>query len=83
MAADNRSQAAAQDHVARGIAALVLATLLFATQDAITKHLTASVPVLQLMFVRYCFFALFAMLYATRRKSLMTAFRSRRTGLQL
>jgi drug/metabolite transporter (DMT)-like permease len=83
LAADNRSQAAAQDHVARGIAALVLATLLFATQDAITKHLTASVPVLQLMFVRYCFFALFAMLYATRRKSLMTAFRSRRTGLQL
>lgn len=67
----------------KGIAALVLATLLFACQDAITKHLTASVPVLQLMFVRYCFFALFALLYATRGKSLRVAFQSRRPGLQL
>lgn len=40
-------------------------------------------PVAQLMFVRYCFFALFALLYATRKQSLRAAFYSRRPALQL
>ena len=83
MTAVDRSAEAQQDQVARGISLLVLSTLLFATQDAITKHLTASMPVAQLMFVRYCFFALFALIYASRKYRLRTAFQSRRPGLQL
>jgi len=83
LAADNRPGEAQQDQVARGILALILATLLFAVQDAITKHLTASLPVVQLMFVRYCFFALFAAVFATRRIGLRVALRSQRPGLQV
>lgn len=83
MVADNRPDEAQQDQIARGIFALILATLLFAAQDAITKHLTATVPIAQLMFVRYCFFALFAIAYASRRLSLRVAFRSQMPGLQL
>ncbi len=83
MAADNRPGEAQQDQVTTGILALILATLLFATQDAITKHLTASLPVVQLMFVRYCFFALFALVYATRRLGLRIALQSQSPGLQV
>lgn len=83
MTAVDRAAEAQQDQVARGISLLVLSTLLFATQDAITKHLTASMPVAQLMFVRYCFFALFALIFASRKYRLRTAFQSRRPGLQL
>ena len=83
MTAVSRSVPVHREQAGRGIALLVLSTLLFATQDAITKHLTASMPVAQLMFVRYCFFALFALVYASRKYRLRTAFRSRRPGLQL
>jgi len=83
LAADNRPGEAQQDQVGKGILALILATLLFASQDAITKHLTASLPVLQLMFVRYCFFAVFAVAFATRRIGLRIALQSQRPGLQV
>jgi len=83
LAADNRPTEEQQDQVTKGILALILATLLFATQDAITKHLTASMPVAQLMFVRYCFFALFALVYATRRLGLRIALQSKNPGLQV
>jgi len=72
-----------QDHLARGILALILATLFFAGQDAITKHLTTSVPVPQLVFVRYLFFALFALIYASRQRPLRQAFQARRPLTQL
>ena len=83
MAADNRPAEAQQDQVGKGILALILATLLFATQDAITKHLTASMPIAQLMFVRYCFFALFALVFAARKLGLRAAFHSHSPRLQV
>jgi len=64
---DNRPSEAQQDQTVKGIFALILATLLFASQDAITKHLISSMSVVQLMFVRYFFFALFALVYASRK----------------
>ena len=73
---DNRPSEVQQDQTVKGIFALILATLLFASQDAITKHLIATMPVAQLMFVRYFFFALFALVYASRKTRLRHVFHS-------
>lgn len=83
MPGDNRPTEQQQEHTVQGIVALILATLLFASQDAITKHLTATVPVAQLMFVRYFFFALFALIYASRRTRIRLALQSQWPKLQL
>ena len=73
---DNRPSEVQQDQTVKGIFALILATLLFASQDAITKHLISTMPVAQLMFVRYFFFALFALVYASRKTRLRHVFHS-------
>jgi drug/metabolite transporter (DMT)-like permease len=83
LANDNRPSEAQQDQTVKGIFALILATLLFASQDAITKHLISSISVVQLMFVRYFFFALFALVYASRRLRLREGFRSYWPKLQI
>jgi drug/metabolite transporter (DMT)-like permease len=83
LANDNRPSEAQQDQTVKGIFALILATLLFASQDAITKHLISSISVVQLMFVRYFFFALFALVYASRRLRLRDGFRSYWPKLQI
>lgn len=83
MTNDNRPSEAQQDQTVKGIFALILATLLFASQDAITKHLIATMPVAQLMFVRYFFFALFALVYASRKTRLRHVFHSHWPKLQL
>jgi drug/metabolite transporter (DMT)-like permease len=72
-----------QDHVVKGIGALIAATLLFALQDAITKNLTATVPVAQLVVIRFFFFALFALVYASRKQSLRRAFVSQWPRVQI
>lgn len=59
------------------------ATLLFALQDAITKHLTDTVPVSQLVVIRFFFFALFALAYASRKTSLRLAFVSQWPRVQI
>jgi len=64
------------DNTVKGIVALVIATLFFAGQDAITKHLTETLPVVQIIFVRFFFFTLFAMFYASRNIGLAQAFQS-------
>ncbi len=64
------------DNTVKGIVALVIATLFFAGQDAITKHLTETLPVVQIIFVRFFFFTLFAMVYATRHIGLARAVQS-------
>ena len=64
------------DSTVKGIVALVIATLFFAGQDAITKHLTETLPVVQIIFVRFFFFTLFAIVYATRQIGLTKAFQS-------
>jgi drug/metabolite transporter (DMT)-like permease len=62
---------------------LVVATLFFAAQDAITKHLTQSISVAQIVTVRFFFFSLFACIYAARNMDIKVAFHSSRPKLQI
>jgi len=65
------------DNTVKGIIALIVATLFFAGQDAITKHLTESLPVAQIICVRFFFFALFALIYASRTIGIRAAMQSK------
>ena len=65
------------DNTVKGIIALVVATLFFAGQDAITKHLTDSLPVAQIICVRFFFFSLFALVYASRTVGIREALQSK------
>jgi len=67
----------------KGIIALVVATLFFAVQDAITKHLTQSISVAQIVTVRFFFFSLFAFIYAARRMNIKVAFQTSQPKLQI
>lgn len=71
------------NQTARGIIALVIATLFFAAQDAITKHLTQTLSVAQIVNVRFFFFSIFALLYAARNTGIKIAFRSSRPLMQI
>ncbi len=71
------------DNTVKGIVALVVATLFFAGQDAITKHLTGSLPVAQIILVRFFFFALFALVYASYTIGIRRAFESKMRGQQI
>ena len=59
-----------------GIALMVLATFVFAAQDAITKSLTSSLPVGQIVFVRFTAFLAFALAFAARGPGVRAALRS-------
>ncbi len=83
MSSDNRPTEETQDHTSKGIAALILATLFFAGQDAITKHLAASLPIVQIVCIRFFFFALFALIYASRKSSLRGALASKMPKTQI
>ena len=50
-----------------GIALMVLTTLIFATQDGISRHLAAEYNVLMVVMIRYWFFAAFVIAVAARR----------------
>jgi drug/metabolite transporter (DMT)-like permease len=71
------------DQVAKGIIALVVATLFFAAQDAITKHLTESISAVQIVSVRFFFFSLFALVFAARKIGIKKAFISTQPKLQI
>ncbi len=71
------------DNAARGIALMVIATLVFSIQDALTKQLVQSYPVQQILWVRYLFFAAFALSLSARTRPLRTVFRARRPYLQI
>lgn len=66
-----------------GILAGLLAMFLFACQDAITKHLMDSVHITQILFIRYSFFLLFALVLAQRAGGIGTAIRVARPWLQV
>lgn len=53
--------------VAKGIGLTLLAMLIFASQDGITKHLSTQYAVPQILMVRYIFFAFFAGWLAWRK----------------
>jgi drug/metabolite transporter (DMT)-like permease len=82
---NNTSPAARADseQVVKGIIALVVATLFFAAQDAITKHLTQSISVAQIVSVRFFFFSLFALIFAARRIGIKAALHSSRPKSQV
>jgi drug/metabolite transporter (DMT)-like permease len=61
---------------------MLLAMFLFACMDATNKHLSQTYAIAQILWVRYVFFLLFAMLVARRRMRLSLAFRSRAFWLQ-
>ncbi len=54
------------DPILKGVVATLGATFLFASQDAITKHLAQTVSIAQIVFIRFLFFSLFAVAYASR-----------------
>jgi drug/metabolite transporter (DMT)-like permease len=69
-----------------GIGLMCAATLVFAAQDAITKSLTAELPVAQIVFVRFAAFLIFALVYASvteQRNPLVLVMRSRVPGVQV
>ena len=67
----------------KGIIILISSTLFFAGQDAITKSLVENLPVMQIIFFRFFFFAIFAIIFAARRIGIRNAFRSHTPGLQI
>jgi len=66
-----------------GIALMAAATLVFALQDTVTKELTASLPIGQIVWVRFTAFLLFALAFAYRGDGIGVACRSVRPGRQL
>jgi drug/metabolite transporter (DMT)-like permease len=79
----NTSDATSAERSTKGIFLLVIATLLFAGQDAITKHLTQTLEVAQIINVRFFFFSLFAIAFAMRKKGLRAAISSSAPRLQV
>lgn len=79
----NTSDTTSAEQSTKGIFLLVIATLLFACQDAITKHLTQTVEVAQIINVRFFFFSLFAIAYALRNNGLKAAINSSAPKLQI
>ena len=67
----------------KGIIALICATICFSFQDATTKHLTQSLHAWQIVSIRFFFFSLFAIIFASRTIGLRTAIKSQNTPLQL
>lgn len=65
-----------------GISLLLIATVFFASQDVITKQLTAHISVTQIMVVRFAAFALFALIYAQRKVGVSIAIKSAMPKLQ-
>jgi len=62
----------------------LLAFTIFAAQDAITKHLSASYPAVVITMIRYWVFAVFAVIMAARsRKGLRAAMSTQRPFLQM
>lgn len=70
-------------NVRRGIGLCLLAMLVFASQDAITKVLVQDFAVTQFIMVRYWVFVFFALGYAHLRGGLAAAVRTRHPWLQL
>jgi drug/metabolite transporter (DMT)-like permease len=67
----------------KGIVLLVISTLIFAAQDGITKHLTETLEVAQIINVRFFFFALFAIAFAMRNGGLKVVMHSAVPTLQV
>lgn len=71
------------DNATRGILLIVAATFIFACQDAVTKHLAQTYATPQIIWVRYLFFAVFAVILSSWHKPLKQAVRAKRPWLQV
>ncbi|MEQ8443474.1 MAG: DMT family transporter [Alphaproteobacteria bacterium] len=71
------------DNPSRGIALVVMATFIFACQDAVTKHLAQTYDIPQIIWVRFLFFAVFAMALSGWNKPLKQVVRAKRPVLQV
>lgn len=65
----------------RGVLLVVGASMCFSLSDATAKYVTATVPVIEVMWVRYLVFFLVAVVPAMRRRG--AALRTRRPGTQI
>jgi drug/metabolite transporter (DMT)-like permease len=66
----------------RAIAVMLLAMFLFACMDAVNKNLSQTYAIAQILWVRFVFFLVFAVLVARQRMRLKAAIRSRAFWLQ-
>lgn len=71
------------DNIPRGIAIVLLAMAMFACQDGVIKYLAATYSAPQILWVRYVLFAVFALIFALRRRPLRQVFNSARPGRQI
>ena len=55
---------------AKGIFWQVVGMLFFGSMDAVSKHLTSTLPVVEILWVRYLFFAIFGFLLAVHNSGL-------------
>jgi drug/metabolite transporter (DMT)-like permease len=78
-----RIESNSADQPVKGIIALIIATLFFAVQDGMTKHLTDTVAVPQIISIRFLFFSLFAIGYAHFRCGIRIAAVSNNRGQQV
>lgn len=66
-----------------GIALIIFAMLVFALQDGITKHLATTYSAPQILWIRFSFFVVFALLYSMRTKPLRACLTSNVPVLQI
>lgn len=71
------------DNPTRGIMLVIMATFIFACQDAVTKHLAQTYDIPQIIWVRFVFFAVFAMALSGWNKPLKQVVRAKRPVLQV
>lgn len=71
------------DNIARGIALMVAATMVFGLQDLLTKQLVQHYPVQQIIWVRYLFFLAFAVTLSARNRPLRSVLRAGRPWFQI
>ncbi len=62
---------------------LVIATLFFASQDALTKHLMKTLAASQIVSVRFLFFVLFALWYSYRHGGIRVTLRTKHPWMQI
>ncbi|CAA6821848.1 MAG: EamA domain-containing membrane protein RarD, partial [uncultured Thiotrichaceae bacterium] len=67
----------------KGILLMITTTILFASQDTITKFLGQTIPIFQFVGIRYLAFFLFAVWFATRKRSLKEVLKVKNPWLQL
>ncbi len=72
-----------QNNSSLGIALILSAMFVFATQDAFTKILVDTYAAPQILLVRFSFYILFALAYAKRRKPLRHCLKSAAPWLQI